>query len=197
MGTTPIKGMRYPDFPQVAMGPDDFNAAAYDLDANFATVDAARAQAVARPRASIRNTSLTINATKGAWTTANYDKVAYDNSGMANLGLHNDRLTIVSPGFYVVHFLWSVLISNNLGAGGQVIHGVAKNTTTLGTIPSPNFAANARQLQFDADVYGGSVWYGWQMNAADFVVGGLWWNGAPAGPFQTFVAQLTVVQLSS
>jgi len=180
MGATPVKGMRYPDFSQLAMGPDDFNAAAYDLDANFTTVDAARTQAVARPRASIRNTSVTGNANKTTWTTATYDTVAYDNSGMANLGLHNDRLTVVSPGLYLVCFSWSISIGGTLGSGGQVIHGVAKNTTSLGSIPSPNFAANARQIQFDADSWAGSVWYGWQMNAGDFLVGGLWWNGAPA-----------------
>lgn len=197
MGTTPIKAMRFPDFSQLAMGPDDFAKATYDLDADFTTVDAARTAALYRPRASIRNTSITGSAVKATWLTATYDKVAFDNSGMANLGAHNDRLTIVTPGLYLVWFAWQVIISGNLGAGGQVIHGVAKNTTTLGTLDNPNFAANARQLQFDADVFTGSVWYAWQMNANDFVVGGLWWNGAPAGPFTTQVAQLTAVRLSS
>lgn len=197
MGATPIKGMRYPDFPLPAMGPDDFAKAAYDLDGNFTTVDAARTAALYRPRASIRNTSISGSAAKGVWTNATYDKVAFDNSGMANLGAHNDRLTIVVPGLYLVWFAWQIIISNNLTSpNGQVIHAIAKNTTVLGASDTPTFAANCRGLQFDADVFLGNVWYAWQMNAADFVVGGLWWTGAPAGPMTTQVAQLTAVRLS-
>lgn len=197
MGTTPIKGMRFPDFPQVAMGPDDFAKATYDLDGNFTTVDTARTAALYRTRASVRNTSISINVAKGTWTAANYDKVAFDTAGMANLGAHNDRLTFTVQGLYLVYFGWAINITGNLGAGGGVIHGIAKNTTALGSCTTPNFAGNGRSIQFDADFWFGSAWYAWQMNPGDFVVGGLWWNGAPAGPFQTFVAQLTAVRLSS
>src|SRR5262249_29603224 len=103
MGTTPTKGMRYPDLTQLGMGPDDFNKMAYDLDGAYTGEDPTRKAALYRTRAGIRNAATAGSAAKATWTKSVFDTSLYDTLGtQVNLGVNNDRITCKSQGAYLV-----------------------------------------------------------------------------------------------
>jgi hypothetical protein len=99
--STPVLGITYP------CGGDTINPAVFatfteGIQAALLTGDAAVAAAANRPAAFVRAVpsspqSVVINTA----TTMTYQQEVWDNDGMADLAVNNDRLTIQTPGVYL------------------------------------------------------------------------------------------------
>lgn len=196
MGTTPVKGMRYPDLSQLGMGPDDFNKMVYDLDGAYTAEDANRKAALFRNRAMISNGAINGSAVKNTWLTALFDTVVYDTAGMANLGTNNDRLTCKAQGAYLVTFAMQIQQSSALGANSATWAAISKNGIT--TAADPNFSIHQYSgSQVNVNFLMAAAWTVFQLNVNDYVGGRVTWTGTPAGPFVTDYCQLTMLQLNS
>jgi hypothetical protein len=68
------------------------------------SLDTLQAQAQSMPSASIRRNSGSSPLTINVATSVQFDQEEWDNDGMANLGANNDRLTVQTPGIYMVMF---------------------------------------------------------------------------------------------
>jgi hypothetical protein len=98
---TPVLGIRYPCSGDT-IDSGVFLDFANDIQAALLAGDAAVALAANRPAASIStavspNQAVVINTA----TNLTFDTEVYDNDGMANLAVNNDRLTIQTGGLYL------------------------------------------------------------------------------------------------
>jgi len=98
--STPIYGITYPCATDV-IDAAAFQTFANDVDSAIATVNAVSTDALNRPAARIINFGMQA-LVNGASTAAIYDTEVFDNDGMANLGVSNDRLTVQTAGTYLV-----------------------------------------------------------------------------------------------
>lgn len=103
--STPVYGIVYP------CGDDTidtgiFQEFAESLDAAFVAGQAELDAATKRPTAQVyQNGLVAIAITAATDTTCTYTTEVFDNGGMANLGVNNDRLTIVVGGVYWVELM--------------------------------------------------------------------------------------------
>jgi len=103
MPSTPNYGIVYP-----ASGSqidcDAFADFAQSVQSALNTLDAIQDQAQNMPSASIRRNSGSSPLTLGVSTPVQFDQEVWDNDNMVDLAANNDRMTIRTPGVYMVTF---------------------------------------------------------------------------------------------
>lgn len=180
-GTTPAKGIRYPLLTE-AGDPQVLMAMAQDLDAMATADDALRTTALTQRGARITiGTPPTI--VKATTTKLTYDTVIYDPQGLTNLGVNNDRFTIIKAGLYL---FGCTMVIQSAGFGGLGLNSgettIAKNTTVGPAVPNfrrhkfPGFTASASG-SVECTCVAPFV-----MAAGDFVTSQTFWTGSAAGP---------------
>lgn len=180
-GITPAKGIRYPLLTE-AGDPQVVMAMTQDLDAMATADDALRTTALTQRGARITiGTPPTI--VKATTTKFTYDTVTYDPQGLTNLGVNNDRFTIIRAGLYLFGVTYVI---NNAGFGGLGLTAaeatIGKNTTGVPLVP------NLRRHKFPGftGTSNGSVECTcvapFVMAAGDFVTSQCFWAGSGAGP---------------
>lgn len=183
-GPTPGKGIRYPLMSE-AGDPNVLMAMVFDLDAMASADDALRTTALTQRGARITN-SVGPNITKATNTKLTYDTLVYDPNGLTNLGLNNDRFTIIRPGLYLFGVTLAIQSAGSGGLGltsGEVT--IAKNTVVAPVVPNfrrhkyPGFTGAA------SGAVACTVTAPMVMAATDFVTSQCFWNGSAAGPATT------------
>lgn len=95
------RGYTYPTYGDVANPPAQIQDMAQDIDTDVAGLVARTTAALNRPSARISETAnQLIAANTNTFLTFSVEE--YDNGGMANLGVNNDRLTFPETGIYQV-----------------------------------------------------------------------------------------------
>lgn len=103
MPATPNYGIVYPcGGSQIDC--DTFGEFAQSIQSALTSLDELQAQAQNMPSASIRRFSGNSPLTLGVSTPVQFDQEVWDNDGMADLAVNNDRLTVQTPGVYMVSF---------------------------------------------------------------------------------------------
>jgi hypothetical protein len=157
-------------------------AETFDLDTMASADDALRITALTQRGAQI-NHSAPPTIVKAVQTKLTFNTVDYDPNGLSNLGVNNDRFTIIRAGLYL--FGLTVPIDNagfgGLGmTAGEVI--IAKNTTGAPAVPNyrrakfPGFTGTA------TGTVSCTICAPLVMAAADFVTAQILWAGSAAGP---------------
>lgn len=104
-GSTPLYGITYP------CGGDTIDSGVFQtfsetLDAAFVTAQAQLDAATNKPTAQVYASGIaTIAIAAATDTTCTFTTEVFDNNGMANLGVNNDRLTIQTGGVYWVEMM--------------------------------------------------------------------------------------------
>ena len=98
------RGYTYPLLSDVQNFPAQIQDLAQDIDADVEALDDAIQAAFNRDSARLSGPvgGTQAVASGAAGVTVTYSTEEYDNAGMANLGVNNDRLTIVNGGVYLI-----------------------------------------------------------------------------------------------
>lgn len=110
-GVTPL-GLRYP-YQNETVDAQSWQNLATDIDTELTVVQGLRTKAFQVPTASVGNSGsdvLPVTTASGATTFMLYNVVNWDNAGLTNLGVNNDRIT-VGPGLWWTRFTVNVLDS--------------------------------------------------------------------------------------
>lgn len=122
-----------------------------------------------RPAALVQRDTGTQSFTSGvALANVTYTTEAYDNDGMGNLGVNNERLTIQTAGVYALFFAWRVpsTNANQFTSSNSII-------TVNGTL------VTGRKLRWGED---GAIVCMRRMSAADIVRAQYTWTGTGTNP---------------
>lgn len=103
-GTTPNRSYPFPLLSETQNFPTDIQNLANAIDADVEALDNAIQAAYNRDSVRVVGPVGGTQAipTGGAGATVTYSTEEYDNAGMANLGVSNDRITFQQSGFYLV-----------------------------------------------------------------------------------------------
>lgn len=99
-GATPIFGIPYPCANEV-VDAASFQDFADAVDAALTTLNTLSAYALARPTAKVFNSAPQV-IVGGVLTVAIFDTEIWDNDGLANLGVNNNRFTVQTDGTYLL-----------------------------------------------------------------------------------------------
>lgn len=177
MPATPNYGIVYPCGGS-QIGCDIFGEFTQSVQEALNTLDAAQAQAQNMPSASIRRNSGNSPLTISVATSIQFDQESWDNDGMANLAVNNDRLTVQTPGVYMVSFngqqsgTFTTLQSQ---AASIAVNGVTQYRKKQGSTTNRNFPTQV---------------FGLVDCAAGDIIQAQWlWTGT-GGPDTLFIAAL-------
>lgn len=191
MRITASKGIRYPLMGE-APDPQAVMAMVFDLDAVATAEDALRATALTQRGAGLANTTGSISVAKNTAFKFTFNVTMFDPNGLTNIGVNNDRITIITPGLYLFGACWAI----QPGATGltQFEVSIAKNTTAAPAVP------NFRRRKTGPTTFGTStaitVMHPLVMANGDFVTMQTFWNGSMAGPLGGGTAYLWVAPLA-
>lgn len=175
-GTTPAKGIRYPILSE-AGDPNVIAAETFDMDTMANADDALRVIALTQRGARIYHTAPP-TIVKAVQTKLTFNTVDFDPNGLTNLGVNNDRFTIIRSGLYLfgLTISWSGSFGFGMTAGEAII---AKNTTGVPAVP--NFRRLKSGPTAGSDIFC-TISAPMVMNATDFVTAQCLWSGSGAGP---------------
>jgi hypothetical protein len=181
-GSTPAKGIRYP----LLTEPADVNAImamTFDLDTMGTADDALRTTALTQRGARI-NHSAPPTIVKAVQTKLTFNTVDYDPNGLTNLGVNNDRFTIVRPGLYLFGLVINWQSAGAFGGlgmtAGEAI--IAKNTTAAPVVPNKRHRKSPGFNGSSSGSVGCTIVAPLVMAATDFVTAQVLWAGSAAGP---------------
>lgn len=124
------RGYTYPLYPDTQDFPAQIQDLAQDIDADVQAladaIDAGYNRASVRVSGPIGGTQAIPTGAAGASVTYNVEE--YDNAGMANLGVTNDRITYQEVGFYLV------TAHVTFAAGPNTTWGIGAALTSTGTL---------------------------------------------------------------
>jgi len=123
------RGYTYPLYGDLANPPAQIQDFAQDVDTDVAALEVRRVAALNRPSARVIATA-NQNIPANTNTIVTWATEEYDNAAIANLGVNNDRLTLVQTGW------WLVTAEINFASNG--------NATVNGRMAlfAPNFSAD-------------------------------------------------------
>lgn len=163
-GATPDHAIPYPYLGEV-VDAQSIQDLADAVDALLNTAISTAVSYTKRPAALVkRDTGTQSFATGAGLANLTFTTEHYDNNGMGNLGVNNERLTIQTAGVYLLAGSWEISSSNNEDV--QVANGVL---TVNGTIVS------GQKLRFPET--GGSFACVKRMSVADIVRVQFQWTG--------------------
>lgn len=163
-GTSPTLGIPFPYLNEVADAVSVENLAD-EVDTELAASITAATLTTRRPAALIKRTTGTQSFATGAgFANLTFTTEMYDNDGMGNLGVNNERLTVVTPGVYFISALAFLDTSYN-----------ETEVTSLQTIITINGAILAgRKMRFGL---GGAFGMMHRLSAADIIRVQFTWTG--------------------
>lgn len=164
-GTTPDLGLPFPYLDEV-VDAADVEALADAVDTELAASIAAATLTTERPAALVKRTSGTQAFSTGAGAASlTYNTEIFDNDGMANLGVNNERLTVVTPGVYLISAFWFLDTSYN----------VTTVTSSRATITINGSILAGRTARF---TLGGAFGIMHRLSAADIIRAQYTWTGS-------------------
>jgi hypothetical protein len=142
---------------------------ANSVDALLNTAFTAANLSRSRPAALAVRDTTTQSFTSGvALANVTYTTEHYDNDAMCNLGVNNERLTVVTAGVYCVYFAWAVPSSNS------------SQFTSSNTVITVNGAiVSGRKLRWGED---GAIVCMRRLAAADILRAQYTWTGTGTNP---------------
>lgn len=163
-GTTPGLALPFP-YENETVNSVSVKNLADSIDTALAASITAATLTTRRPAALVKRATGTQSfATGAALANLTYDTEMFDNDGMGNLGVNNERLTVVTAGVYMISLFWFLDPSTNTS---QVTSNFAQITIN-GSILA---ARKSRQ------VLGGAISIMHRLNAADIIRGQFQWAG--------------------
>lgn len=182
-GMTPVLGIRYPCSGDT-IDPSVFANFTNDIQAALLTGDAAVASAANRPAALVRGVVPTQSVVINVSTTMTYTTEVFDNDGMADLAVNNDRLTVRTGGVY----LCGALVTTLTGFGTLVSMAVRLlvNGVVVYRYKTPGFGFGSAQInRVPLD-----------LNPGDILSADTRWTGT-GGPANLSYRELTAEMIAS
>lgn len=163
-GTSPTLGIPFP-YANETVNAVSVKNLADEVDVELAASITAATLTTKRPAALIKRTSGTQSFATGAgFANLTYTTEMFDNDGMGNVGVNNERLTVVTPGVYFISSLAFLDVTYN-----------ETEVTSLQMIITINGSILAgRKMRF---CLGGAIGMIHRLNAADIIRSQFTWTG--------------------
>lgn len=194
---TPGKGIRYP-VASSTVDAADLQTMANDLDGMFTADDTLRQNALRRPSCYLRGTAAA-SVAKATQTTFSFDTIDWDNTGGAvNLGAGAPANQRITPNIAGIWYVWGYVELNTASASGMTTWEVTVSKN--GLLTNPNYYRTKiigalSPLWGTLPAQSGGLM---QMNGTtDYFNLIAFWNGTPAGPFNTSSRYLMAMLVST
>jgi hypothetical protein len=184
-GATTVQAFPYP-FLNEAATPVSVQNLANQIDTRLTAKDTARSTAMRRDTARINRISGSISLAINTINNQTFDTESWDVGGLANLGVNNERITIVKTGLYYVH-------------GSYIGTAMANTATVIEAAINRNGTSFIKHKESLSDLGGAGTQDRYiqvagvkSLTAGDIIQLQAFWNGSGGGPYNLTTQSLTV-----